>query len=104
MEQRLGYEIKRRQGELVGGRFIFVGPILHMDEMVESIDSKFTSYGWKTDRSIWLFPRSELVFSKGDRRVLVILDADQLEPAMSRAVYKVSLVDQADVDSNSASD
>ena len=75
-----------------------------MDEMVESIDSKFTSNGWKTDRSTWLFPRSELVFSKGDRRVLVILDADQLEPAMSRAVYKVSLADQAEIDSSPASD
>ncbi|HAW96351.1 MAG TPA: hypothetical protein DCX60_08755, partial [Phycisphaerales bacterium] len=28
MEQRLGYDIKRRQGELVGRRFIFVGSIL----------------------------------------------------------------------------
>ena len=93
MEQRLGYEIKRRKGELVGGRFIFVGPILHLNELVESIDSKFTSYGWSTERSTWLFPRSELVFAKDDRRVLVVLDADQLEPAMSRAVYKVSLAD-----------
>lgn len=99
MEQRLGYEIKRRQGELVGGRFIFVGPILQMREMVESIDSKFTSYGWSTERSTWLFPRSELLFAKADRRVLVILDADQLEPGMSRAVYKVSLASQSDGDS-----
>ena len=112
MEQRLGYEIKRRQGQLVGGRFIFVGPILKMDEMVESIDAKFTSYGWSTERSTWLFPRSELLFAKADRRVLVILDADQLEPGMSRAVYKVSLASQregdetatAETDSTSSSD
>ncbi len=106
MEQRLGYEIKRRQGELVGGRFIFVGPILRMDEMVESIDSKFSSYGWAIERSTWLFPRSEMVYAKKDRRVLVILDADQLEPAMSRAVYKVSLAEQAadDVSSTSKDD
>lgn len=101
MEQRLGYEIKRRKGELVGGRFIFVGPILEMDQVVESIDSKFTSYGWSTERSTWLFPRSELVFAKGDRRVLVILDADQLEPGMSRAVYKVSLADPGSADASS---
>ena len=103
MEQRLGYEIKRRQGELVGGRFIFVGPILRMDEMVESIDLKFTSYGWVTDRSTWSFPRSEMVYSKKDRRVLVILDADQLEPSMSRAVYKVSLTQQGADDETSTS-
>ena len=98
MQQRLGYEIKRRQGELVGGRFIFVGPILRMDEMVESIDSRFTNYGWVTDRSTWAFPRSEMVYTKNDRRVLVILDADQLEPSMSRAVYKVSLAQQGSDD------
>ena len=104
MEQRLGYDIKRRQGELVGGRFIFVGPILEMDEMIKSIDSRFTGYGWSTERSTWLFPRSELVFAKEDRRVRVILDADQLEPAMSRAVYQVSLAKREEGDSSATSD
>ena len=104
MEQRLGYDIKRRQGELVGGRFIFVGSILEMEGMVDSIDSRFKGFGWSTERSTWLFPRSELVFAKGDRRVLVILDADQLEPAMSRAVYQVSLAKRDEDDSSLTSD
>ncbi|MAJ47983.1 MAG: hypothetical protein CBC35_12070 [Planctomycetes bacterium TMED75] len=92
MSQRLGFDIKRRGPMLVGGVFVFVGPILQMEPLIKRVVSRFTSRGWTVVQDTWGFPRSVLVFEKFDRSVRVVLDADQLEPAMSRAQYTVSII------------
>lgn len=96
MSQRLGFDIKRRGPDLVGGVFIFIGPILDMEPMIKKVVGRFRNQGWSVIQDTWGFPRSVLRFGKGDRRVRVILDADQLEPAMSRAQYMVSMVASRD--------
>ena len=101
MSQRLGFDIKRRGPDLVGGVFIFVGPILDMEPTIRKVVGRFQGQGWSVIQDTWGFPRSVLRFGKGDRRVRVILDADQLEPAMSRAQYMVSVVAPGDPDSPS---
>ena len=91
MEQRIGFDIKRRGGELVGGVFIFIGPLQDMQAALNALASRFRDQGWTLEGQSAGFPRSSMLFSQGDRRVQVIIDADQLEPAMSRAQFKVSL-------------
>ena len=92
MSQRLGFDIKRRGPMLVGGVFVFVGPILEMEPLIKRVVGRFTGRGWTVVQDTWGFPRSVLVFEKFDRSVRVVLDADQLEPAMSRAQYTVSII------------
>ena len=92
MSQRLGFDIKRRGTMLVGGVFVFVGPILEMESSIQRLVGRFTSRGWTVAQDTWGFPRSVIVFEKSDRSVRVVLDADQLEPAMSRAQYTVSII------------
>ncbi len=96
MEQRLGFDIKRRGGDLVGGVFIFMGPLQDMQESMATLASRFRDRGWTLEGSSAGFPRSSMLFGQGDRRVQVVIDADQLEPAMSRAQFTVSLDDAAD--------
>lgn len=91
MEQRLGFDIKRQGGDIVGGVFVFVGPLLETETTMRTLTSRFKDAGWVLERATQGFPRSALVFEKNGRRVEVALDADQLEPAMSRAQYVVSL-------------
>ena len=91
MEQRLGFDIKRRGGDLVGGVFVFIGPLMDMERSVRVLSSRFRDQGWAVERGTVGFPRSVLVFSMNDRRVEVAIDADQLEPSMSRAQYVVSV-------------
>ena len=109
MEQRLGFDIKRRGGELVGGVFIFIGPLLDMEGSMTVLSSRFRDQGWTVVGRSAGFPRSSLLFARDDRRVRVIIDADQLEPSMSRAQYVVSLeedgssdVDAPDADAEAA--
>ena len=92
MSQRLGFDIKRRGPMLVGGVFVFVGPILEMEPLIKRVVGRFTGRGWTVVQDTWGFPRSVLVFEKSDRSVRVVLDADQLEPAMFRAQYTVSII------------
>ena len=80
MQQRLGFDIKREAGDIVGGVFVFVGPLRETEETMRALSSRFRDAGWTLDRSTQGFPRSALVFSKDSRRVEVALDADQLEP------------------------
>ena len=95
MEQRLGFDIKRSQGDLVGGVFVFVGPLRDTEETMKALASRFRDSGWTVEREVAGFPRAAFVFRKDDRAVEVVLDADQLEPAMSRAQYVVSVQGQA---------
>ena len=97
MSQRLGFDIKRRGPMLVGGEFVFVGTILQMESSVQKLVGRFKNRGWTVAQDTWGFPRSVLVFEKYDRSVRVVLDADQLEPAMSRAQYTVSIISAASV-------
>lgn len=90
MEQRLGFDIKRSGGNIIGGVFIFVGPIRETEKTMRALASRFKDSGWSVERETPGFPRSALVFKKDDRLVEVVLDADQLEPAMSKAQYVVS--------------
>lgn len=92
MTQRLGFDIKRQGPMLVGGQFVFMGPILKMEDCIQALVGRFKGRGWLVAQDTWGFPRSVLVFEKYDRRVRVVLDADQLEPAMSRAQYTVSII------------
>jgi hypothetical protein len=96
MEQRLGYDIKRRGGDLVGGVFIFIGPLEDMQASMITLASRFRDQGWTLEGESASFPRSSMLFARDDRRVQVIIDADQLEPAMSRAQFQVSLVSTED--------
>ena len=96
MEQRLGFDIKRRSGDLVGGTFIFIGNLSDMQESVSALCSRFRDAGWSVESSTVSFPRSTVVFAQDDRRVNAVVDADLLEPAMSRAQYVVSITDAKD--------
>ena len=104
MTQRLGLDIKRRGPMLVGGDFVFIGPILKMESSIQRLVGRFTSQGWRVVQDTWGFPRSVLVFEKFDRRVQVVLDADQLEPAMSRAQYTVSIIPASPNDQSETSE
>ena len=99
MEQRLGYDIKRRGGDLVGGVFIFIGPLKDMAQSMSILASRFRDQGWTLEGESTSFPRSSMLFAQEDRRVQVIIDADQLEPAMSRAQFQVSLDSTEDSES-----
>ena len=103
MSQRLGLDIKRRGPMLVGGEFVFVGTILKMESSVQRLVGRFKDRGWSVTQDSWGFPRSVLVFEKYDRRVRVVLDADQLEPAMSRAQYSVSIISASVSETNEQS-
>ncbi|MEE2681158.1 MAG: hypothetical protein VX641_02175 [Planctomycetota bacterium] len=92
MSQRLGFDIKRQGPFLVGGQFVFIGSILDMESTIQRLVGRFKNRGWMVAQDTWGFPRSVLLFEKYDRRVRVVLDADQLEPAMSRAQYTVSII------------
>lgn len=96
MEQRLGYDIKRRGGDLVGGVFVFIGPLQDMQEVMNTLASRFRDQGWTLEGQSASFPRSSMLFAQEDRRVQVLIDADQLEPAMSRAQFQVSLASTED--------
>lgn len=96
MEQRLGYDIKRRGGDLVGGVFVFIGPLQDMQEVMNTLASRFRDQGWTLEGQSASFPRSSMLFAQEDRRVQVLIDADQLEPAMSRAQFQVSLTSTED--------
>lgn len=96
MEQRLGYDIKRRGGDLVGGVFVFIGPLKNMQESMGTLASRFRDQGWTLEGQSTSFPRSSMLFAQEDRRVQVIIDVDQLEPAMSRAQFQVSLASTVD--------
>ena len=102
MSQRLGFDIKRRGTMLVGGVFVFVGPIQEMESSIRRLVGRFTDRGWTVAQDTWGFPRSVLVFEKLDRSVRVVLDADQLEPAMSRAQYTVSIISSSSSDEPNA--
>lgn len=91
MDQRLGFDIKRRGGDLVGGTFIFIGPLRSMTESADAVTADFLAAGWSLEGSSVGFPRSSMLFARSDRRVQVVIDADQLEPSMSRAQFTVSL-------------
>jgi hypothetical protein len=56
-----------------------------------TLASRFKNSGWYLERETPGFPRAALVFKKDGRSVEVVLDADQLEPAMSRAQYVISV-------------
>ena len=102
MEQRLGYDIKRRGGDLVGGVFVFIGPLKNMQASMGTLASRFRDQGWTLEGQSASFPRSSMLFAREDRRVQVLIDADQLEPAMSRAQFQVSLVSTEDAESGNA--
>ena len=90
MEQRLGFDIQRSRGELVGGVFVFIGGLEDMQEGMAALVSRFREAGWSLERSDTGYPRSSATFARGTRRVAVVIDADQLQPSMSRAQYVVS--------------
>lgn len=90
MQQRLGFDIKRSAGDITNGVFIFVGPLMETEQTMKTLATRFRNRGWELKRETPGFPRAVLVFTKGDRQVEVVLDADQLEPAMSRGQYVVS--------------
>ena len=106
MEQRLGFDIKRSEGDLVGGVFVFVGPLRDTEDTIKKLTSRFRDSGWTVERETPGFPRAALVFQKNDRTVQVVLDADQLEPAMSRAQYVISeeseTASQSDTDTSTS--
>ena len=106
MEQRLGFDIKRSEGDLVGGVFVFVGPLRDTEDTMKKLTSRFRDSGWTVERETPGFPRAVLVFQKNDRTVQVVLDADQLEPAMSRAQYVISeeseTASQSDTDTSTS--
>ena len=104
MEQRLGFDIKRRGGDLVGGTFIFIGDIEDMQTSMDVLRSRFQDAGWVVEGSTVSFPRSSMVFAMDDRRINVVVDADMLEPRMSRAQYVVSTVDRETEDRSAAND
>lgn len=91
MTQRLGLDIERSGGDLVGGVFVFIGPLFDPTKTMEALTGRFRDHGWTELASTLGFPRSSQQFGKGTRRVQIILDADQLEPMMSRAQYELSL-------------
>ena len=105
MEQRLGIDVKRTLGEISSGIFVFVGPLNDWEATMRTLISRFRDAGWTLERSTPGFPRSAMVFTKDslcDRRVEVVLDADQLEPAMSRAQYVVTPLNPKDGDAVSS--
>lgn len=104
MEQRLGFDIKRSDGDLVGGVFVFVGPLRNTEGTMKALASRFRDSGWTVAREVPGFPRSSFVFRKNNRAVEVVLDADQLEPAMSRAQYVVSVQNESSPKDTSQTD
>ena len=66
MSQRLGFDIKRRGPELVGGVFIFVGPLLKMEPLIGRVVARFRDQGWSVTQDTWGFPRSVVRFEKGE--------------------------------------
>lgn len=89
MESRHTSGIDHDGETLVGGTFVFRGPLEETDAFAEEIRARYVERGWQVSRSQVTPTEGRLLFRKDSREVSVDFRANVLNPAMSSATVHV---------------
>ena len=82
-------DIRRAGGEVVGGRFLLSGAVDDARDTVNAAVTRFRAEGWSVASTTLGLDHSEASFTKGARRVELVVDRRALEPAMSTGRIEV---------------
>ncbi len=89
-EVRLSTDIHLRGGELLSGHAICFGAMEDAEAAVKETDCRFADHGWAVLKRTGSRDRVETTYFKGDRRAIVLVEFNSIDPEMSRATIDVS--------------
>lgn len=89
MESRYTTGIEHQGETLVGGTFVFRGPLDETDAFATEIRARYTERGWQVARTQVTPTEGRMLFRKDAREVSVDFRANLLNPAMSQATVTV---------------